>query len=156
MNPLLNRRQVLRRATLLLGGGCVCRLACGATPKSTPCATPALESASLSAGEKQLTIDLALAPSLDTPGCAARIQLPERGLDILVMRTADQEFKALAGQCAHAGRPLSYVATRRLLQCNNFGHSLFDLEGAVVKGPAERSLKSYAVTLRDGRLLVAL
>jgi len=109
MNPLLNRRQVLRRATLLLGGGCVCRLACGATPKSTPCATPALESASLSAGEKQLTIDLALAPSLDTPGCAARIQLPERGLDILVMRTADQEFKAAVhsvtsppGACSNA------------------------------------------------------
>jgi hypothetical protein len=81
MNPLLNRRQVLRRATLLLGGACVCHLACGAIPKSTPCTTPLLEPASLTAGEKQLDINLALAPSLDTPGCAARIILPDRALD---------------------------------------------------------------------------
>lgn len=156
MNPLLNRRQILRRATWLLGGGCVCQLACGATPKATAYATPALEPVSLVAGEKQLTIDLALAPSLDTPGSAARIRLTDRDLDILVVRAGETEFKALAGQCAHAGRPLSYVATRRLLQCNNFGHSLFDLEGALVKGPAERSLKSYAVVLRDGRLHITL
>jgi Rieske Fe-S protein len=156
MNPLLNRREVLRRATLVLGGGCVCHLACGAAPKSTPCATPSLESASLTVGEKQLTIDLSLAPSLDTPDCAARIAVPDRALDILVVRTDVNEFKALAGQCTHAGRPLSYVATRRLIQCNNFGHSLFDLAGTVVKGPAERPLKSYAVAQQDGRLRITL
>jgi nitrite reductase/ring-hydroxylating ferredoxin subunit len=156
MNSLLNRREVLRRATLVLGGGCVCHLACGAAPKSTPCATPALESASLTVGEKQLTIDLSLAPSLDTPDSAARIILPERDLDILVVRTNDKEFRALGGQCTHAGRPLSYVATRRRLQCNNFGHSLFDLEGAVVKGPAEKPLKSYTVALQSGRLRITL
>jgi nitrite reductase/ring-hydroxylating ferredoxin subunit len=156
MNPLLNRRQVLRRATLLVGGGCVCHLACGATPKSTSCTTPLLEPASLAAGGKQITINLAQAPSLDTPGCAARIQLPDRALDILVVRTGNNEYKALGGQCTHAGRPLSYVAARRLLQCNNFGHSLFDLEGAVVKGPAEKPLKSYTVIQQDGRLRITL
>jgi Rieske Fe-S protein len=156
MNPLLNRRQVLRHATLLLGGACVCHLACGAIPKSTPCTTPLLEPASLTAGEKQLDIDLALAPSLDTPGGAARIILPDRALDILLVRTGDKVFMALEGQCTHAGRPLSYVATRRLLQCNNFGHSLFDMQGAVVKGPAEKPLKSYAVALQNGRLCLTL
>lgn len=156
MIPLLNRRQVMRRAALLLGGGCVCHLACGATPKSTSWTTPMVEPASLTAGEKQLTVDLAHAPSLDTPGCAARIQLPDRALDILVVRTGDNEYKALGGQCTHAGRPLSYVATRRLLQCNNFGHSLFDLEGAVVKGPAEKPLKSYTVMQQDNRLRITL
>jgi cytochrome b6-f complex iron-sulfur subunit len=156
VNPLLNRRQVLRRASLLIGGGCVCELACGATPKSTACSTPALEPASLTAGERQLIIDLSRAPSLDASGCAARIELPDRGLDILVVRTGEKEFKALAGQCTHAGRPLSYVATRRLLQCNNFGHSLFDLRGRVVKGPAEKPLKAYPVAEQDGRLRITL
>ena len=156
MNSHLNRRQLLGRAALLLGGGCVCHLACGATPKSTGCDTPTLEPASLTVGEKQLTINLALAPSLDAPDCAARIKLPDRALDILVVRTGDKEFKALEGQCTHAGRPLSYVATRRLLQCNNFGHSLFDLQGTVMKGPAEKPLKSYAVRQQDDRLHIAL
>lgn len=156
MNPILNRRQVLQRATWLLGGACVCQIACGATPKSTSYATPMLESASLTASEKQLTIDLALAPSLDTPGFAARIELPERSLDLLVIRTGDKEFKVCDGKCTHAGRPLSYVASRHLLQCNNFGHSLFDLQGKLVKGPAEKVLKSYAVALQSGRLVITL
>lgn len=156
MNPRLNRRQLLCRAALLLGGGCVCHLACGATSKSTCCDTPTLEPASLTVGEKQLTIDLARAPSLDAPDCAARIKLEDRALDILVVRTGDKEFKALEGRCTHAGRPLSYVVTRRLLQCNNFGHSLFDLQGAVVKGPAEKPLKSHAVGQQDGRLHITL
>ena len=51
------------------------------------------------------------------------------------------------GSAPHGGQTVSYNRKRHLLQCNNFNHSNFGLDGSVIKGPAETSLKSYPVRL---------
>jgi Rieske Fe-S protein len=142
---------------LLLGGLCVCPKARGVSgPRSTCCSTPDLERESLVIEEKGLTIDLTKAPSLATIGSAAYIINAEKSLQIIVVRTGKKEYLALSRLCTHASQVISYNRKRGVLQCNGFNHSIFDLSGQVVKGPAATPLKSYPVTLMDGKLEIAL
>ena len=157
MKLALSRRDVIRQAALLAGGGCLCHLPCGAAPpRSTHSSTPALEPGSLTIENHRLSIELAKAPSLSAVGNAARISSSEPLLNLIVVRAGKRRYVVLSGQCTHAGRPLSYLRSREVLQCNNFGHATFDLAGQVLKGPAEQPLKTYAVALREGKLEVAL
>jgi nitrite reductase/ring-hydroxylating ferredoxin subunit len=156
MKTHMNRRDLLRRASLVLGGGCLCHVARGATAKSTCCSTPDLEPASLSYGDTTLTVDLAQAPSLAEVGDAAFLVNAERQLELILVRAAPDRFVALSRNCTHGGQVVSYARKRGAIICNNYNHSVFDLDGQVVKGPAGTPLKSYPVTLKDGRLEIAV
>ena len=152
----MNRRELLHRASLVLGGGCLCHAARGASAKSTCCSTPDLEPASLGFANATLTVDLAQAPSLAEVGDAAFLVNPERQLELILVRAAPDRFVALSRNCTHGGQVVSYARKRGAIICNNYNHSVFDLDGQVVKGPAGTPLKSYPVTLKDGRLEIAV
>ena len=157
MKHVMTRRNMIFNSALLLGGVCVCRMARGASgPRSTCCTTPDLETESLVIGEKSLTIDLAKAPSLSAVGSAANIINPERSLQIILVRRGKKQFVALSRLCTHGQQVVSYNPKRDVLQCNNFNHAIFNLNGQVVKGPAPTPLKSYPVALKNGRLEIVL
>jgi cytochrome b6-f complex iron-sulfur subunit len=156
MSTTMNRRDLLRHASLVLGSGCLCHVARGATAKSTSCSTPDLEPASLSVGDATLIVDLAQAPSLAEVGDAAFLVNAERQLELILVRTAPDRFVALSRNCTHGGQVVSYARKRGVIICNNYNHSVFSLDGQVVKGPAGTPLKSYPVTLKDGRLQIAV
>jgi len=147
----------MRQSARLIGSSCLCHtLTAGAKTNSTCCSTPEVEPASLLIEDKRLSIDLSLAASLQPVGGAANIIDKEKSLDIIVVHYRKGKYAALSGLCTHAFRPLNYVHTRGLLQCNNYGHSLFDLKGQVVKGPAPTALKSYETALKKGKLEIIL
>jgi Rieske Fe-S protein len=102
--------------------------------------------------EDLATIDLRQAPSLQSPRRAAVLHLPTRGLHLLVVRDARSRFHVVSQRCTHGGQVVSYLARRGVLMCNNFNHSIFTLEGQIVKGPAESPLASYPHQ-RRGRFL---
>jgi nitrite reductase/ring-hydroxylating ferredoxin subunit len=149
---------MLRDSVLLLGGTCACQALGAATrPRATCCSTPDLEPESFLIGERSITVDLAKAASLDLPGSAARIANKEKNLDILVVRPGKKSYVALAGKCSHAGRPLNYFRSRGVIQCINFGHATFELNGRHIRGPEPRAdIKSYAVTRTKGKLEIVL
>ena len=60
---------------------------------------------------------------------------PGAELDLIIVRPDRHRYCALSGLCTHFPRPLTYIPARRVLQCNNFNHSIFDLEGNVREGP---------------------
>lgn len=157
MNHAITRREMIHTSALLLGGVCGCRMAGNAeTPRSTCCWSPDLEAESLAIQQDRLTIDLAKAASLGEVGAAAWITDESRGLKLIIVRSGQDEYHVLARMCTHGGQTVSYNPKRRLLQCNNFNHSNFGLDGGVVKGPAETPLKSYPVTRVDETLVVAI
>ena len=157
MTSVISRRVWVLQSAQLIGGSCLCQALLGGTQEhSTCCFTPELEPASLTLEEKRLIIDLAQAESLRPVGSAANVINKEKSLDIIVVHFQKGRYAVLSGLCTHAFRPLSYVHSRGLLQCNNYGHSLFDLKGAVVKGPAPNALKSYGVALANGKLEINL
>ena len=157
MRQKMSRRDVIRASALLVGGVCGCRVADGpAGARSTCCNTPDLEAASLTVEQDRLVIDLGKAPSLGEVGNAAYITNEERSLKLILVRTGRREYFALSRLCTHGGQTISFNRKRGVLQCNNFNHSIFDLAGRIVKGPAEVPLKSYVVTLIEDKLMIAV
>jgi nitrite reductase/ring-hydroxylating ferredoxin subunit len=153
----MTRREMIAGSAIGLGAVCTCpAAAANAAARSTNCATPELEPESLTIGDKQLTIDLAKAASLAEEGSAADVINKEKSIGLVVIHAGKGQYYALSRLCTHAWRTLSYIRTRRVLMCTNANHSIFDLQGQIVKGPAEKPLTSYPVQLKDGKLVIGL
>ena len=86
--------------------------------------------------------DPANALLLDVEGSRV-ISLPNEKL--LVVRRPMDEFVVLSAVCTHAGCTVRYDAASDQAACPCHG-SRFNLAGAVVNGPASRSLKRFTAT----------
>jgi cytochrome b6-f complex iron-sulfur subunit len=75
---------------------------------------------------------------------------------VLLLRTEDDRYLAFEDRCTHSGRKLDPVPGEAKLRCCSIGHSVFDLEGNVVKGWAKGPLTCYAVEQSDGDLIITL
>lgn len=148
---------MIRVSAVLAGSVCGCRSTGDSpAPRSTCCNTSDLEPESLTVGEDRLTIDLKKAHTLRDVGNAAWITHEGKSLKLIIVRAGPREHVVLSRLCTHGGQTVSYNRRRRLLQCNNFNHSNFALDGRVVKGPAEAPLQSYPVTRTGDTLVVAI
>jgi Rieske Fe-S protein len=167
--PLLSRRDILRAAVTIAAGAGLCPLhhahanvpsaanrASVARSLSTSCDTPDLDSTCLTFGEGWVLVDLGKAPELAVAGHAANLIDRQRSIDLIVVHVETAIYCALSRFCTHAGRTLAYIRTRKVLQCTNFNHSRFELNGHVRKGPAEVPLASHPVRLGDGMLEIGL
>jgi Rieske Fe-S protein len=151
-----SRRDFLKNSvvTAAVAGGagaCVCGLS-GCASSSAPKA----DKASLTAAEGKVLVDLAKVPALAEVGGA--VQLAGDGVPgpIIVIRAKTDEYAALSMKCTHFGRPLDYDHASGKLRCVSFGHSEFDLEGKVLKGPAKKPLTVYASALKESVLEITV
>jgi Rieske Fe-S protein len=115
-----------------------------------------VEPESVTFGPGGLTIDLRKAPSLREVGNAAYVARKDKSLDLIVVHAETNRYCVLSRLCTHGGQVVSFNRERGMLQCNNFNHSLFDLNGRVWKGPAEKPLKSYPVVLVEEALVISI
>jgi Rieske Fe-S protein len=153
----LTRREVVEAGVALAGSLCGCRTGGDpAAPRSTCCDTPALEPESVTFGPGGLTIDLFKAPSLQEVGSSAYVIDKSRSLQLIVVHPEKRRYCVLSRLCTHGGQVVSYNHARGMLQCNNFNHSIFDLDGRVWKGPAPKPLVSYPVVFVEDALVVSL
>ena len=78
------------------------------------------------------------------------------GRRLAVFRVGARMF-ALDDRCAHRGFPLhDGTIDEHTVRCRTHG-ACFDLtSGAVVRGPARRGVRSYAVAVVDGRVVVEI
>lgn len=158
MEPKMTRREMMEAGALLVGGAC-CGCRTGDKPaaaRATCCSTPDVEPESMTFGSGGLTIDLRRAPSLRGVGSAAYVVHKDKGLDLIVVHAAAGQYCVLSRLCTHGGQVVSYNRARGMLQCNNFNHSIFELNGSVWKGPAEKPLKSYVVVLVADALVISI
>lgn len=72
---------------------------------------------------------------------------------ICVYRLGDNDYSALWMRCTHQGTELQASGDR--LQCTAHG-SEFDSRGLVKTGPADRSLRSFPVTVSNDQLFIDL
>ena len=153
----ITRREMIGAGVLLAGGVCGCRTAGDpGAPRSTCCSTPDIESESVTYGPGGLTIDLLKAPSLREVGNAAYVVNEARSLQLIVVHVAKQVYCVLSRLCTHGGQVISYNRERGMLQCNNFNHAIFLLDGSVWKGPAPKPLRSYPVVLVEDALVISV
>jgi Rieske Fe-S protein len=157
MQREMTRREVIGAGAALVGCACGCRTAGDRTAaRSACCYTPDVEPESVTYGPGGLTIDLRKAPSLRAVGNAAYVVNPDKSLQLIVVHAGELKYRVLSRQCTHGGQVISYNRRRGMLQCNNFNHSIFDLDGRVWKGPAEKPLKSYPVVLVHDALVISV
>jgi len=90
--------------------------------------------------------------ALDKNG-RALVEVPEFDLPIFVRRSAGGTTTALSTECTHRGCEVEPSTDRLVCPCHG---SEFDLEGAVLQGPAERPLLRFAVRELPDRLVIEL
>lgn len=120
------------------------------------CKTKPLSSDLWSLEEDKVRVKLSQMPEPLPKGGA--VYLAGQGLSkpILILRTEDDRYLALANRCTHGGRKLDPVPGEPVLRCCSIGHSTFDLEGNRLSGPAKKPLTCHAVEQSDGDLIIAL
>lgn len=72
----------------------------------------------------------------------------------MVIRAADSDYRAFTNVCTHAGCGI-YGFMHPRIQCQCHG-SEFDLQGAVVRGPALLPLTRYDVQFDSATLVITL
>ena len=92
-------------------------------------------------------------PDLATPTGALKIQ-PARSADpLLVLAQPSGEYIAISPICTHRGCTVDVQGPRLVCPCHG---STYDRAGAVLRGPAQRSLRSYTVSRRGDVLTIDL
>lgn len=97
--------------------------------------------------EGRIAVEVAMFPNLAKPG--GGILLDAEGLagPILLINLDGTDFSALSAVCTHLGcrvRP-----SGRFLRCPCHG-STYDLQGRVIRGPAQRALRIFQTRTSNG------
>lgn len=105
----------------------------------------------------RVTIDLARAPELKSPGGALRLEGGGLPLRVLVVHGDDGAFHAFQNRCSHIGhRRLDPVPGTKTLQCCSVGRSTYTYDGEKIYGPPTGPIQTLAVTREGDRLIVSL
>ncbi len=92
--------------------------------------------------------------SLDTVPIGTMKQFYLTDLEILVVNFNDQIY-CLDARCTHAGAPLAEGTLNGwMLTCPWHGSQFNVTNGTVVRGPAEKQLKTYSTVVRDGYVFI--
>jgi cytochrome b6-f complex iron-sulfur subunit len=134
----LDRRRFVTACACLLAGGLV-----------SACASLAARPVPVTDGRVRLA--LAEHPELAGPEGALKV-LPHGATNpVYVLRAEDGDFVALSPICTHQGCTVDIQGPRLVCPCHG---STYDRGGRVLRGPAERALSRYTVSLTDGVLVI--
>ena len=78
---------------------------------------------------------------------------------IIVLRTSNSGVRALSRNCTHAGSTVNFDSTNNNLPCSLQGGShgsIFDINGNVVRGPANRSLTRYTASINAEGTIITI
>lgn len=149
-----------RRFIKLTGTTAVCTCVASAVAlsgcsKPVSNTVPAPEGSYRRQGDR-IIVSLSKADGLKEVGGAVKFTLlAEDGSEqkVIVVHSGPEEYKAFADRCTHNGKELNYMHEENKLACCGLG-SEFDLEGAVIEGPAEDALVSYPLQKREEELVI--
>ncbi len=147
----MTRRDWLQVGAFLGGAPCTCL----AAASNDCCRVPSAPIDAVNIQPGLVTIDLNRVPALRRTGSAVKIVDAERKLRIIVVRPRKDQFAALDQKCTHSSGALTYVHKRKHLYCTCWGHSIFALDGSVLRWPNKqppRRLRAYAVQRRGDAL----
>jgi Rieske Fe-S protein len=98
-----------------------------------------------------IRLPLALHPQLATAGGFVRMRSTLDGSAIYVLALADGTYAALSPICTHRGCTVDVAGDHLLCPCHG---SMYDRDGSVMRGPAERALRRFPTSLEVNDELV--
>ena len=127
---------------------------CGGSPSSPSGGStlPALPAINSSIVSSTITLTIDASSPLNTVGNAALVNAS--GRSFLVARTAQSTFTALTAVCTHEACTVSNYQNQ-VYECPCHG-SQYNTSGAVTKGPAPRSLSSFATNFSGSVLTISV
>ena len=142
----LNRREFIKVAGATAACICVGVLGTSACSGQSTSDTPAAPSGSYRIEDGRVTVALSQAEALAPLGGSVKLAVRVGGSErkIIVVHSADEEYRAFADSCTHNGKELNYLHEDGKLACCGRS-SQFDLDGNVLKGPADAALLRYSL-----------
>jgi cytochrome b6-f complex iron-sulfur subunit len=124
--------------------------ACGGNSTSPSTSAPQLAAAAATVAGRVVSITIDAASPLASAGSAAIVQTSSG--TFLVARQAQNSFTALTATCTHEGCTIrGFTGSQFVCPCHG---SQFTTSGAVVMGPATRTLQQYATQFANNVLTV--
>jgi len=105
------------------------------------------------AAEGWVELPLAEYPELREPGGSANVTVPSALLYVIVACVSPECWVALWSTCTHGACGLEWRPDLQLAECPCHG-SVFEPDGTVLLGPADRDLAVFAVGRRGDSLWV--
>jgi len=149
----ISRREFIKISGFLVGG-----LAIGSTMLSPGCgysAAPQIQNNCYMFREDKVIVMLDRVPQLSSVGNAVSIMHDNERISIIIIRSKQDDYTVASNQCTHRERPLGYDSETKLLVCNS-GKSMFELDGSIVRGPAEKPLQIYRWDINQSNLTIDL
>jgi len=134
----MNRRSFLKQAgaVLPLVAGCA---AAGTTLRQVP------------VQNGKAFVSLADFPELSAVGGAAKLQIQGQRDPIFLVRTGESRYTALSSLCTHLACQVRKQAQTFRCPCHG---STYDLEGEVLRGPAQSPLKRFRTEVVEGGVII--
>ena len=102
---------------------------------------------------KKVGLPLAKAPALQKVDGSVILKIKDQ--EILFVRTADTEVKAVSSVCTHQKCQVAYNAKTRQIDCSCHG-SRFTLDGKVLNGPASKDLANYNARINGDQIVLEI
>jgi nitrite reductase/ring-hydroxylating ferredoxin subunit len=150
----VNRREFIKLAGATAACMCAGLGIGGCTGKATS-DTPFAPGGSYRVADGTVTVALSQVEALASVGGAVKLALYAGGSErkIIIVHSADEEYRAFADSCTHNGKELNHQHEEGKLAC--CGRSpQFDLEGSVLRGPAEIALLRYSLRQVGDELVI--
>jgi nitrite reductase/ring-hydroxylating ferredoxin subunit len=130
-------------------GVCLC---CIGACRKKKADTPVVAQKHFALLDGRISIDVENVAPLRSVGGSVKVAHPKLKEAILIIRSAKHRYEAVSVVCTHRGGEISFDKKKKRLVCGNYGHSVFRLTGQVVRGPANRPLKTYRTLIFGGKL----
>ncbi len=124
-----------------------------ALPVVAGCATAGIATHRVPTREGRAFISVADFPELAVVGGAIKLQIEGRENPVFLVRVDEGRYIALSSVCTHLGCQVRKL--QHALRCPCHG-STYDLEGNVLRGPAQRPLTRFRTEVVEGGVAVLL
>ena len=106
--------------------------------------------------KENMLVALVKVCSLDVVPAGTMNEFYIKDCEVLIINSSNQVY-CLDARCTHAGAPLEEGTVEGdVLTCPWHGSKFNITNGSVLKGPAEKELKKYPVTIKDSSVFIEL
>jgi Rieske Fe-S protein len=135
----LSRRSFLKQAGVM------------ALPLAVGCAAAGIATHRVPAQNGRAFVPVADFPEMAVVGGAIKLQIEGRENPVFLIRAGEGRYIALSSVCTHLGCQVRKLSQSFRCPCHG---STYDLEGAVLRGPAQRPLTRYRTEMVEGGVVI--
>ncbi len=151
------RRQFLKKGavTITVTSTCLCGMT-GCATFTKIGSTPSINPDSFTLNNNILAIDLSKEMILSKVGGAVKIRHSDIPNGVIIAHVDEQRYEVTSLLCTHRGVEVEYDQELTNFKCASLGGSRYGIDGKNLSGPADKPLKEFEASLKDGVLTIKI